>query len=183
MTRMDTARFVEQCLNQVHERLLKSVQGLGSQELRWRPSPHANCIAEILWHLVRTEDRMLGPRIGLGPELWQREAWFRRFGYPGEQPQSSDYELFRTMGLPVPSLPDLLEYKEAVHRHTLDKLRGLSSGDFDRVPDPAQPQRTVATYFRHQITHQNNHHGQVDYIRGLMQPGWDLPPGTGMVQP
>ncbi len=96
---------------------------------------------------------------------------------------ASDYQLFRGPATPVPRLEDLLDYKEAVHRATLDKLGRLSPADFDRVPDPAQPRRTVGTYFRHQITHQNNHHGQVDYIRGLMQPAWDLPPGTGMVQP
>lgn len=32
------------------------------------------------------------------------------------------------------------------------------------------------------ITHKNNHHGQIDYIRGLLQSDWDLPPGTGMAQ-
>ena len=96
---------------------------------------------------------------------------------------ATDYELFREGGLPAGWLDALLAYKEALHRDTLAKLEGLSSADLLRVPDPAQPTRTVLTYFRHQITHQNNHHGQVDYIRGLMEPTWDLPPGTGIVQP
>jgi len=180
---MDTIRFVEQCLRQVHQRLLASLQGLEPQALVWRPAPQANCIAEIVYHVVRAEDRMSGPRAGLGPELWERDRWFERFGYPREQPMGTDYRLLRVQGLPAPALADLLEYKEAVHRSTLDRLRTLSPADFDQVPDPAQPERTVGAYFRHQITHQNNHHGQVDYIRGLMQTGWDLPPGTGMAQP
>jgi len=179
---MDTARFITQCLTQVHERLVKSVQGLGPADLVWRPAPRANCIAEILWHLVRAEDRMLGPRIGLGPERWERDAWFERFGYPREQPTGTDHRLLTELHLPAPRLEDLLAYKAAVHRDTLDKLARLGPADLDRVPDPAQPERTVATYFRHQITHQNNHHGQIDYLRGLIQPGWDLPPGTGMTQ-
>jgi DinB family protein len=179
---MDTARFVAQCLGQVHERMLKSLHGLGKSELVWRPAPHANCIAEIVWHAVRVADRLAGPRVGLGLELWERDRWFERLGYPREQPPAIDYQLFSRLSLPVPSLEDLLAYKQAVHLDTLDKLRRLSPDDFDRAPDPAQPERTVATYFRHQVTHQNNHHGQVDYIRGLMQPGWDLPPGTGLVQ-
>lgn len=180
---MDTTRFVEQCLRQVHERLLGSLQGLASHGLVWRPAPHANCIAEIVWHVVRAEDRTAGPRTGLGPEVWDRDRWFERFGYPQEQPMSTDYQLLRVLGLPAPPLADLLAYMEAVHRSTLDRLRALAPGDLDRVPDSAHPQRTIATHFRHQITHQNNHHGQVDYIRGLMQPGWDLLPGTGMIQP
>ncbi len=38
------------------------------------------------------------------------------------------------------------------------------------------------THFRHMITHKNNHHGQIDFIRGLRHPEWNLPPGTGIVQ-
>lgn len=30
------------------------------------------------------------------------------------------------------------------------------------------------------ITHKNNYHGQIDYIRGLQDEVWDLPAGTGM---
>jgi len=40
----------------------------------------------------------------------------------------------------------------------------------------------VATQLRHMITHKNNHHGQVDFIRGLRYPEWDHTPGTGIVQ-
>jgi hypothetical protein len=59
---------------------------------------------------------------------------------------------------------------------------GLSPADLDRAPDPRQPERNVATYFRHMITHKNNHHGQIDFIRGLRHPEWELTPGTGIVQ-
>src|ERR1700675_4449343 len=40
----------------------------------------------------------------------------------------------------------------------------------------------VATQLRHMITHKNNHHGQIDFIRGLRHPECDLTPGTGIVQ-
>ena len=36
---------------------------------------------------------------------------------------------------------------------------------------------------RHLITHKNNHHGQIDFLRGLQDPNWDLPAGTGMTLP
>ena len=48
-------------------------------------------------------------------------------------------------------------------------------------PDPPEPERTVASLLRHLITRKNNHHGQIDYLRGLRYEGWDLPPGTGVV--
>ena len=42
---------------------------------------------------------------------------------------------------------------------------------------------TRAGSLRHLITHKNNHHGQIDYLRGLQDEEWDLPRGTGIVLP
>jgi len=41
----------------------------------------------------------------------------------------------------------------------------------------------VAGSLRHLITHKNNHHGQIDYLRGLQEEARDLPRGTGVVLP
>ncbi len=178
---MDVLKFVEQCLNQVHQRLAQSLEGLSQEELVWRPAPHANCIAEIVWHVVRGEDRIRS-RLRLGPEVWESQQWHQRFGYPREQSQNPDYQILKSSGLPPPRLEDLLAYMKAVHQDTLDKLHNLSPADLDRAPNPEYPEHTLVSVFRHVIIHQNNHHGQVDYIRGLMQSDWDLPPGTGLVQ-
>lgn len=180
---MDTIKFIEQCLNQVHERLVKSLQGLTQEELVWRPVPHANCIAEIVYHVARWADRFAGPRIGLGPELWESQQWYQRFGYRREQAPDTEFQFLRVPGLPPPRLEDLLAYIEAVHQDTLRKVHSFSAEDLDRPADPSHPERPIVLYLRHLITHTNNHHGQIDYIRGLMQPAWDLPPGTGIVQP
>lgn len=85
--------------------------------------------------------------------------------------------------LPPPKLEDLLSYRAKVHQDTIEKLRSLSPDDFNRVPNPEQPLRPITSYFRHLITHNNNHHGQIDFIRGLMQQNWDLPPRTSTIQP
>ena len=180
---MDTMKFVEQSLNESYERLVKSLQGLSLDELGWRPAPHANCIVEIVWHVARSEDRMVRSLTELGPELWESQRWYHRFSYPREQPLTTDFQILRVLKLPPPQLEDLLVYIGALHHDTLDKLHSLSPDDLDRVPDPSYPERTIASYFRHLVVHTNNHHGQIDYIRGLMQLGWDLPPGTGIVQP
>ena len=83
--------------------------------------------------------------------------------------------------LPLPSLSILTGYLEAVHQHTLEFLPTLTPDRLDASPDPSQSGRTIAALLRHLITHKNNHHGQVDYIRGLLYDAWDLPPGTGVV--
>ena len=43
------------------------------------------------------------------------------------------------------------------------------------APDPDRPDFTVAGSLRHLVTHKNNHHGQIDYLRGLQDEAWDLP--------
>ena len=43
------------------------------------------------------------------------------------------------------------------------------------APDPDRPDFTVAGSLRHLVTHKNNHHGQIDYLRGLQDKAWDLP--------
>ena len=180
---MATAKFIEQCLNQVYERLSKSMEGLTDEEMVWRPAPHANCILEILWHMIRSEDRMIRSSIGMESEVWEKRQYYKVFGLPKEHSRSDDYKILKESNLPSPTLKDLLSYRSDVHKDTLARLQGLSADDFDRVPNAEQPLRTIASYFRHLITHNNNHHGQIDFIRGLMQQGWDLPPGTGTIQP
>ena len=51
------------------------------------------------------------------------------------------------------------------------------------APDPDRPDFTVAGSLRHLVIHKNNHHGQIDYLRGLQDEAWDLPRGTGIVLP
>jgi hypothetical protein len=153
---MHTVKFIEQCVNQVHERLVKSLQGLTQEELVWRPVPRANCIAEIVLHVARSADRMAGPGIGLWPELWESQHWYKRFGHLKGQDPRTAFQLLRVSGLPTPRLEDLLAYIEAVHQDTLRKVRGLSPDDLDRVPDPSHPERSIASTLRHLITHTNN---------------------------
>jgi len=181
INKMNTTKFIEQSINESYERLVKSLSDLNPDELIWRSAPHANCIAEILWHTVRIEDRMIA-RIESSQELWEKQKWYDSFGYPLDLPMNTDYQILTTLKLPPPGLADLLSYMSALHQNTMEKLSNLSSEDLDRSPNPSNPERTIALLFRHLIVHTNNHHGQIDYIRGLMQKDWDLPPGTGIVQ-
>jgi uncharacterized damage-inducible protein DinB len=90
------------------------------------------------------------------------------------------------MGLrsvPIPELAVLTGFIKAAYQQTMEFLPTLTADGLDVVPDPSQPERTVAAGLRHLVTHKNNHHGQIDFIRGLQDESWDLPPGTGVVLP
>jgi uncharacterized damage-inducible protein DinB len=179
---MDAITFIRQAVTQAHERLRASLEGLTDADAAWRPAPKANTILEIAWHVARADDRLGRRRTGLGPELWDRDGWRERLGSVGDVDPGESYQFLNDHAARPPRLEDIRAYLEAVHRDTLEKLRTLTPADLDRVPDPRQPDHDVAAYFRHMITHKNNHHGQVDFIRGLRHPEWELAPGTGIVQ-
>ena len=120
-------------------------------------------------------------RAGGPPDLWVTGLWHRQFDQPITSPDPGDRLGFR--GLAIPSLEVLLAYSEAVHQRSLSFLASLS---VDRLEEPVQAiagGQTVAGSLRHLITHKNNHHGQIDYLRGLQDETWDLPRGTGSVLP
>ena len=178
---MGTIEFIRQSLSQVQERIQGSLDSMSQDDLLWRPASHANCIGDIVWHMVRSEDRLVRVTIGLGPELWVDQQWYRKFGYPKEAPPGNDYQALNSFGAP-PQIETLLCYMEAVQGDTIAKISTLFPVDLDRILHSESPRLDVGAYLRHLITHKNNHHGQIDLIRGLMDPSWDLPRGTGMAQ-
>ena len=114
------------------------------------------------------------------PPLWVSEGWHERFGQPVDAPDPGDRPGLHALSIPEPDV--LIGYLRAAHEQTKHLLSTLTPDGLD-APDPRQPGRTLAASLRHLITHKNNHHGQVDFIRGLQDETWDLPPGTGAVLP
>jgi hypothetical protein len=57
-TELDQAR---EYFNQTHDRVLAVTQGLSEAQFRFKPAPDRWSIAEILEHMVMTEERILGP--------------------------------------------------------------------------------------------------------------------------
>ena len=178
---MDAVKFISDCLAEVHLRLMATCDNLTNDELLWRPAPTANNIGFIVWHLARGEDARITNTGRLDEDIWATELWYERFGQPITAPDPGDRMGLRALA--IPSLEVLVGYAESVHQRTLKYLSRLSDNDLDQAPDPDRPDFTVAGSLRHLITHKNNHHGQIDYLRGLQDEAWDLPRGTGIVLP
>ena len=178
---MDTVAFISDCLAQVHLRLMATCEGLSTEQVLWRPAPTANNIGFILWHLARGEDARITSTGKLADDIWATESWHEKFDQPVTAPDPGDRMGLRALA--IPSLEVLAGYAEAAHQRTLKYLSGLTPGVVDQAPDPERPDLTVAGSFRHLITHKNNHHGQIDSLRGLQEEAWDLPRGTGVVLP
>ena len=177
---MNTVSFISDCLEQVQIRLLSTCDGMTQEEVLWRPAPYANNIGFILWHVTRAEDNLV-TRLEDGTALWVADGWHEKFGLPVDSPDPGDRMGLRA--LPIPDLTVLVGYAHAVGEQSRRLLGNLTADRLDQPSGASQPQQSVAGTLRHLITHKNNHHGQVDYIRGLQNQTWDLPPGTGAVLP
>lgn len=176
---MNTVTFIAQSLAQVHIRLIATCEGLTQEKVLWRPSQNANNIGFILWHLARGEDERINELNGSKTTLWESEGWYKKFGQPITSPDPGDRMGFHALA--IPDMGTLIGYLNASHAQTDRYVAQLDESDLDTIPDPATPDITVASRLRHTVTHRNNHHGQIDFLRGLQDESWDLPKGTGMV--
>ena len=175
---MDTIEFVSQSLRQVHIRLLASCEGLAQEQVLWRPVPTANNIGFILWHVARAQDDLVKGVLGAGASIWVSRGIHEAFGQPAQAPDPGDRMGLRA--LRIPSLNTLLDYLEATHAQTIDFVSTLTPERLDTSPGQGDSSPTLGASLRHLITHQNNHHGQIDYIRGLQDEAWDLPRQLGL---
>ena len=182
---MNTCQFIADCLQQTHLRLHATCEGLTAEQVQWRPAPTANNIGFILWHMGRHEDSRVTRAYlgadGLEDDLWVTDGWFEKFGQPATAPDPGDRLGLRSLEIPAPEV--LLGYFRAVNERTMRFVASLDDARLDTLLEPHEPHQTLGGALRHMIVHQNNHHGQVDYLRGLQEEDWDLPRGTGGILP
>ena len=182
---MKAQQFIADCLAQTHLRLMVTCEGLTAEQMAWRPAPTSNNIGFILWHMTRNEDarisRTAGRQGDYEQDLWVSGGWFERFGQPETAPDPGDRLGLRSLAIPAPEV--LLAYAEAVNAHTARFLVSLKDARLEEHMGGRDQQETVSDSLRHVIVHKNNHHGQINYLRGLQEEDWDLTPGTGRILP
>lgn len=177
---MQLNEFIEQCLEDYRRRVDAATAPLTEEEMGWRPDAESNSIAFIMWHTARVEDRLVNVFARGAEEVWTRDGWSARTGIP-EADHGVNYSLEQVAALPPITKEDLQEYLEAVREETLTYLRGLDDDDFDAVPEDRTPfpefpatvryfrGRSIGGIFRQLVGEEDQHLGQVSYIRGLQR--------------
>lgn len=175
---MDVTTFIEQTLDECKRRLYRTLQGLTPEELHWRPGMESNSIIFMVWHVARVEDRWLHRFAQDGPEVWQRDAWYQRCGLP-EQATGVAYTAEQIASFPPLDLQVVLAYFDAVREETLTYLHNAAASALDvhpqRIPFPEVSNRplpadfTIGRMFRQLIGEENQHCGQIAYLRGLQR--------------
>ena len=170
--------FIEQCLEDYRRRVYAATAPLTEEEMHWRPDDESNSIAFIIWHTARVEDRLINVFARGVEEVWARDGWSDKMSIP-EGDHGVNYTLEQVAALPPITKEQLKDYFDAVREETLPYLQSLSDEDFDVVPEDRTPfpeipasaryfsGRSVGGIFRQLIGEEDQHLGQVSFIRGL----------------
>lgn len=175
---MKLNEFVEQCLEDYRRRVYAATAPLAEEEMHWRPDAESNSIAFLIWHTARVEDRLVNVFARGAEEVWTRDGWSEKTGIP-EGDHGVNYTLEQVAALPTITKEQLKDYFDAVRAETLPYLQSLNDDDFDVVPGDRTPfpefpatvryfsGRSVGGIFRQLIGEEDQHLGQVSFIRGL----------------
>ena len=147
-----------------------AVDGLSAEQLRWAPSPGANTIGWLVWHLTRVQDDHLTDLIDGAEQLWVTGDFAPRFGL---KPIAHDTGYGHTAAQVASVRPDgpdaLIAYFEAVAERTRDWLGTLSPADLDRIVDERwDPPVTLGMRLVSVLDDDSQHVGQAAYVRGLL---------------
>jgi uncharacterized damage-inducible protein DinB len=165
---MNVTGFIEKSLAESKEYIDQAIKGLSPEELAFRPKPHSNSIAFLLWHVTRVEDFWINRMVLGGKELYEADGWYKKFGTP-ERDFGFGYDVKKLDAWPVPHLELIQDYRAAVRGKTLDFLRTLNENNLDEAKDFGWRKGTIGTALSHLITEVGEHTGQIGYIRGMMK--------------
>ena len=175
---MKLNEFVEHCLEDYRRRVYAATAPLSEEEMHWRPDAESNSIAFLIWHTARVEDRLINVFARGAEEVWTRDGWSAKTSIP-ESDHGVNYTLEQVAALPPIAKDDLQQYFDAVRAETLAFVRSLNDDDFDAVPEDRTPfpefpasvryfkGRSISAIFRQLIGEEDQHLGQVAFIRGL----------------
>lgn len=165
---MTPAEILTDALDRVLGDVEAVLDGLDEDALAHRPTPQANSIAWLVWHLTRVQDDHLADVAGV-EQVWTAQGYVDRFGLPFA-PEEHGYGHTAEQVAQVRASADLLlDYYRATHRQSLDYLAGIGEDDLDRVVDERwDPPVTLGVRLVSVINDCTQHVGQAAYLRGLL---------------
>ncbi|QIG45175.1 DUF664 domain-containing protein [Nocardioides anomalus] len=165
---MTPSELLQDALDRVRETAAGAVDGLSEDQLAHRPTPDANSIAWLVWHLARVQDDHVADVAGT-EQVWTAQDFVSRFGLPFEVGAIGYGMSSEEVGQVRASAELLTAYLEAVHEATAAYLDGLSAEDLDRVVDERwDPPVTLGVRLISVLNDDTQHAGQAAYVRGLI---------------
>lgn len=166
---MDAIDVLREAHGRIADEVRGAVDGLTVEQLTWRPSPEANPIAWLVWHLARVQDHHVAEIDG-EPQEWATGDWAARFGLDPD-PTNTGYghDADDVAAVQPDGASALLAHYEAAAARTSRLLDTLSESDLDRVVDERwSPPVTLGVRLVSIIDDGVQHAGQAAYVRGLL---------------
>jgi len=166
---MDVASVFLELYGRIPPLARGAVDGLDLDRLTQRPSPDANPIAWLVWHLARVQDDHVAELLD-ADQLWVGGDWARRFGVEPDPANTGYGHSADEVATVRPESPEvLLDYLEAVDDRTRTMLEGLVPDDLDRIVDRGwDPPVTLGVRLVSIADDGLQHAGQAAYVRGLL---------------
>jgi hypothetical protein len=165
---MNVGELMTDALGRVRDLVHSTVEGLGDDDLAWRPDPAANSVAWLVWHLTRIEDDHVADVAG-APQAWTDDGWADRFGLPFPVGDHGYGHTSEQVGQVRASADLLAGYHDAVFRRTADFLAEVTPAGLDAVVDERwNPPVTLGVRLVSVVNEVNQHVGQAAYLRGLL---------------
>jgi len=165
---MTPAEILIDALTRTVEGAERLLDGLSDDDLVHRPTPDANSIAWLVWHLARVQDDHVADVSGL-EQVYTAQGYAERFGLPVADGDIG-YGHSSAQVAEVRAPADLLlEYLRAVHEQTVGWLGSVSESDLDRVVDTRwDPPVTLGVRLVSVADDDAQHLGQAAYVKGLL---------------
>ena len=166
---MDVAALLLELYGRIPPLAREAVDDVDLARLTETPSPGANTIAWLVWHLGRVQDHHVAQLLD-ADQIWIDGDWARRFGLDPDPSNTGYGHSAGEMAAVRPERPEvLLEYLDAVDRRTRTMLQTLSAGDLDRIVDRRwDPPVTLGVRLVSIADDCLQHAGQAAYVRGLL---------------
>lgn len=169
---MRLSGFVSGCLEQHYNAMLRSVDGLSTEEMAWMPTPESSSIGFLVWHYARTLDRWIHSRLQNVPQLWE-QGWAARLDQEITNPNDTGYGYGpeQLASFRHPDTATLLEYASAALYAAKDYLAARTDADFDTTPvvNPRGGTMTLTNLCQQLLWEFNQHGGQIAYLRGMQR--------------
>lgn len=166
---MSSIDMIRDGLGRVHELVPVVLDGMGADDLAWRPDADANPMGWLVWHLCRVEDGHVS-EIGDLEQAWTAGGWQARFGLPYPPNSGGFGQTSEDVGRFSVGTELLVGYAAAVFEQTGRILDRLDEADLERIIDRRwNPPVTVATRLVSVVLDTTQHIGQVAYLKGLRE--------------
>jgi uncharacterized damage-inducible protein DinB len=168
---MTPAELLTDAFERILQTATAAVDGLDEAELATRPTPDANSIAWLVWHLARVQDDHVADVAGT-EQVWTAQDFVSRFDLPFDARAIGYGMSSEEVGHVRASAELLAEYVTAVHDATVAYVATVTPDDLDRVVDDRwDPPVTLGVRLVSVVNDDMQHAGQAAYVRGLLTSG------------